>query len=61
MSAIPRGLGATAQKRSLVVEIKESLGVIDIVAHAAFTRRERADLARPIQPYDHEENKEAPA
>ena len=34
MSAIPRGLAATAQKRSLVEEIKESLGVTETIAHA---------------------------
>jgi hypothetical protein len=46
MSAIPRGLDATAQKRSLVEEIKESLG-------------READLARCIQPYDPDEDEEA--
>ena len=34
MSAIPRGLDVTAQKRSLVEEIKESLGVTETIAHA---------------------------
>jgi hypothetical protein len=45
MSAIP-GLDATAQKRSLVEEIKESLG-------------READLARCIQPCNPDEDKEA--
>jgi hypothetical protein len=34
MSAISRGLGATAQARSLVEEIKESLGVTETMAHS---------------------------
>jgi hypothetical protein len=46
MSAIPRGLDATAQKRSLVEDIKESLG-------------READLARCIQPCDPDEDEEA--
>jgi hypothetical protein len=46
MSAIPRGLDVTAQKRSLVEEIKESLG-------------RKANLARCIQPYDPDEDEEA--
>ena len=46
MSAIPRGLAATAQKRSLVEEIKESRG-------------READLAHCIQPYDPDEDEEA--
>ena len=63
MSAIPRGLAATAQKRSLVEEIKESPGVTKTMARAPggdrFTQRERADLARRIQPYDHDADEEA--
>ena len=46
MSAIPRGLDVTAQKRSLVEEIKESRG-------------READLARCIQPYDPDEDEDA--
>jgi hypothetical protein len=34
MSAIARGLAAAAQKRSLVEEIKESLGVTEATGHA---------------------------
>jgi hypothetical protein len=34
MSAITRGLAAAAQKRSLVEEIKESLGVTETRGHA---------------------------
>jgi hypothetical protein len=46
MSAIPRGLDVTAQKRSLVEEIEESLG-------------REVGLARCIQPYDPDEDEEA--
>jgi hypothetical protein len=77
MSAIPRGVAATAQKRSLVEEIKESLGVTETMTHALVVscdpfrqrdvirqygerlKRERADLARRIQPYDPDEDEEA--
>ena len=40
MSAIPHGLAAKAQKRSLVGEIKESLEVTETMAHALVISRD---------------------
>lgn len=49
MRAIPRGQAATAQKRLLVEELKESLRVIETMAHAlvATALRSRRELISP--------------
>jgi hypothetical protein len=49
MSAIPRGLAAMAQKRSLVEEIKESLRVAETMAHALVATALRSGR-EPISP-----------
>jgi hypothetical protein len=49
MSAIPRGQAATAQKRSLVAEIKESLRVTETNTHAIVATALRS-AREPISP-----------